>query len=218
MSAPLRAVLFDLDGTITDTEPIWAEVLDEVAAELGGSLTADLHATMVGMPMRPSVELVHAAVGVERDWEITRDELLARLAGRYRNALPCRPGARELLAEVRAAGLLTALVTATERPLVELVLAHTLSAGSFDVVITGSDVQRAKPDPEPYLAALAGLAVTAEEAVAIEDSAHGVASATAAGVLTLVVPSDAEVPAGELRVRVPSLLDITAEGLQLGVV
>ena len=203
----LEAVLFDLDGTITDTEADWAAVMDELAAELGGSISPAAHAAMVGLPAEPSIAIIHAELGLGRDWQVTADELTRRLMQRYRVEIALRPGAAELLAAVRSAGLATALVTATERPLVEMML-ETLGGNGFDVLVTGTDVTRSKPDPEPYLRALGALDVDADSAVAIEDSPHGTASAIAAGLRTLVVPSGVVVPAGPDRTFVSSLTDV----------
>jgi HAD superfamily hydrolase (TIGR01509 family) len=186
MTASVDAVLFDLDGTLTDTERVWEEVLDEEAAAYSGTVSAAAHAHMVGLPMRPSIELLHHELGIERSWTETATSLMDRLAKRYRNPVPLRPGAREILARVRTAGMGTALVTATERMLVELIL-NTLGRSNFDVIVTGTDVTYGKPDPEPYRRALAGLGLPASRAVAIEDSQHGTASATAAGIRTVVV-------------------------------
>ena len=200
-------MLFDLDGTLTDSEADWAEVMDEVAVELGGSLSAEVHSAMIGLPAEPSIELVHAELGIQRDWRLTSDELLDRLIARYRVAVPLRPGAAELLDAVRAAGIRTALVTATERTLVEVML-QTLGRNDFDVLVTGTDVTRSKPDPQPYLRALAALGTDADQAVAIEDSPHGTESAIAAGLRTLVVPSGADVPPGTGRFFAASLSEV----------
>jgi HAD superfamily hydrolase (TIGR01509 family) len=194
----LGAVLFDMDGTLTDSEKLWALALDDVAADLGGVISPACRSSLVGLPMRPTVEVVHAELGLQRDWQLTAAELSERAAHYYQRKLPWRPGAAELLAAVRDAGLPTALVTATERPLVEKAL-DTLGRDNFDVVVTGDDVVRGKPDPEPYRRALSLLGVAAPAALAVEDSPTGVASAVAAGLAVLVVPCEIPVPAGERR-------------------
>ncbi len=208
----LLAVLFDMDGTLTDSEKLWALALDELAAALGGSISAAAAAAMVGLPMRPSVEILHAEVGVDRDWRVTAAELNALTAQHFRSGLPWKPGARELLTAVRAAGLLTALVTATERPLVQTAL-ETLGCDNFDVIITGDDVTLGKPDPQPYARALAALGVATDAAIAIEDSPNGATSAVAAGLTVLIVPSEIEVPPGGRRVFVPSLVQVSVAHL-----
>lgn len=194
----LGAVLFDMDGTLTDSEKLWSLALDDVAADLGGVLPAACRSELVGLPVGPTVERLHQELGLRRDWRLTAAELTDRAAHYYRRELPWRPGAAELLAAVRRAGLPTALVTATDRSLVELAL-ETLGRGNFDVVVCGDDVSDGKPHPEPYRQALTRLGVDASRAVAIEDSPTGVTSAVAAGLTVLVVPCEIPVPAGERR-------------------
>lgn len=197
-SEVLGAVLFDMDGTLTDSEKLWGLALDDIAASLGGVISAECRASMVGLPVRPAVDRVHEELGLRRDWQLTAAELSDRAAYYYQREMPWRPGAAELLAAVRAAGLPTALVTATDRPLVELAL-ETLGRHHFDHVVTGDDVRDGKPHPEPYQRALALLGVEATSAVAVEDSPTGVASAVAAGLTVLVVPCEVPVPPGERR-------------------
>ncbi len=210
----LRAVLFDMDGTLTDSEKLWSIALTEVAAELGGEISAATRSAMVGLPMRPSVDLIHAEVGVRRDWRVTASELSERAAEHYQRDMPWRPGAAELLAAVRAAELRTALVTATERPLVNIVL-ETLGRNNFDVVITGDDVSDGKPHAEPYLTALQALGVPVANAIAVEDSPLGTTSAIAAGLTVLVVPCELPVPPGERRHFVDTLVGLTVDELRL---
>lgn len=211
--ARLDAVLFDMDGTLTDSEKLWSVALDETAAELGGVISPAARTAMVGLPLRPSVDIIHAEVGIQRHWTLTADLLSSRTAVQYQRRLPWRPGAAELLAAVRAAGLRTALVTATERPLVELAL-ETLGRHNFDVVISGDDVTLGKPDPQPYLCALDGLGVGPGSALAIEDSPSGTVSAIAAGLTVLVVPCEVPVPAGERRVFAKTLHGLRVEHLR----
>lgn len=187
-----------MDGTLTDSEKLWSLALDDIAAALGGVISVECRAAMVGLPVRPAVDRVHAELGLERDWTVTAAELSDRAAYYYQREMPWRPGAAELLAAVRDAGVPTALVTATERPLVELAL-DTLGRHNFDIVVTGDDVTEGKPDPEPYRRALELLGVDATSAVAVEDSPTGVAAAVAAGLTVLVVPCEVPVPAGGRR-------------------
>ncbi|WP_184847355.1 HAD family hydrolase [Allocatelliglobosispora scoriae] len=184
-------MLFDMDGTLVNSEPLWEETLHELAAEYGGTLSDAARFSMVGTDMVTSMTILHADLG--QPWRdiaasgLRITELTERLFAR---GLPWRPGARELLAECRAAGLPLALVTSTERRLVEVAL-ETLGRDTFAVVVCGDEVGgHTKPHPAPYLRAAELLGVDVTRCVAIEDSPAGVRSAVAAGAAVLGVPGD----------------------------
>jgi HAD superfamily hydrolase (TIGR01509 family) len=185
----LAAVLFDMDGTLIDSEKLWSIALQEVAQELGGELSAQTRLAMIGTDLVGSVRMLHADIGYDGDVDVTRRLLVSAAARQFDGPLEWRSGARELLLAVRDAGLRTALVTSTHRNLVAKAL-ETLGRDSFDVIVCGDDVSSTKPDPEPYLRALAELDVPAGAAVAIEDSPAGSTSARGAGIPVLVVPSE----------------------------
>jgi HAD superfamily hydrolase (TIGR01509 family) len=123
-----------------------------------------------------------------------------------RHGVPMMPGARELLAEVSAAGVPRALVTSAHRDLMAAVLEKTGAA--FDVTVCADDIRHGKPDPEPYLLAAGLLGVDPGRAVALEDSLTGIASAEAAGCAVIAVPNVAPVPARSGRVIVGSLREV----------
>lgn len=192
----LQAVLFDMDGTLTDSERLWTIALNEVAASYGGRLTQPAREAMVGQDMWASIDLFHADLALAVDPNETAHRLNEATRLQFAAGLPWRPGARELLIAVRAAGLRTALVTATHRELVEIAL-ETLGRENFDVTVAGDEVVNNKPDPEPYVRALELLEIAPAAALAIEDSPTGSAAALAAGLPVLVVPSEIPVvPAG----------------------
>jgi HAD superfamily hydrolase (TIGR01509 family) len=186
-------VLFDMDGTLIDSEKLWGVALAELAARYGGALSPAARQAMVGTSMADSMAILHADLGQEwRDDAEGAAWLETRVADLFVAGLEWRPGAVALLRAVRAAGIPTALVTSTRRKLVEVAL-QTLGRDSFDVVVCGDEVDAAKPHPEPYRTAARLLGVPIERCVAIEDSPAGVASALAAGAAVLAVPSDAPV-------------------------
>ncbi|BCY12459.1 HAD family hydrolase [Actinoplanes sp. L3-i22] len=187
-------MLFDMDGTLVDSEKLWGVALEDLAVRAGGVLSADARLAMVGTSMPVSMAIFREDLGQpDRDSAPDVAWLSERVAELFADGLEWRPGARELLLEVRAAGVPTALVTSTGRRLADIAL-KTLGTENFDVVVCGDEVGAPKPDPEPYLTAAGLLGVPIVDCVAIEDSPSGVASAVAAGARVLAVPSDVALP------------------------
>jgi HAD superfamily hydrolase (TIGR01509 family) len=214
MTGRLSAVLFDMDGTLVDSEPVWDDALRELARWLGGSLSDRARRATIGTNVPVSVAIVHRDVGrPDADPVRSGEKLIAEAAARFAAGLVWRPGARELVDAVRAAGIPTALVTNTERALVRVALGDVVEE-LFDVSVCGDEVAHSKPAPDPYEAAARLLGVAPATAVAIEDSPTGAASAAAAGCPVLVVPAtDVPVPPGPGRTFASSLEDITVADL-----
>jgi HAD superfamily hydrolase (TIGR01509 family) len=190
----IAAVLFDMDGTLVDSEKVWDIGLQELAASYRGTLSPAARRAMVGTCMAETMQILHDDLGQPwRDAAAGAAWLERRVEELFATGLQWRPGARALLRAVRAAGLPTGLVTSTGRRLVEVAL-DTLGRDSFDVVVCGDEVSASKPDPAPYVTAAAALGVPIKRCVAIEDSPAGVASATAAGAAVLAVPCEVELP------------------------
>lgn len=188
------AVLFDMDGTLVDSEKVWDVALRELAERAGGRLSEHARHAMIGTSMGTSMQILREDLDQpDRPEEPDVAWLTSRVFGLFREGLVWRPGAAELLRAVKLAGLPTALVTSTGRLLVEAAL-DTLGRENFDVVVCGDEVGMPKPDPEPYRTAAALLGVPVEECVAIEDSPTGVASALASGAVVLAVPAELELP------------------------
>jgi HAD superfamily hydrolase (TIGR01509 family) len=186
------AVLFDMDGTLVDSERVWGIALSELAVHAGGVLSDAARLAMVGTSMSLSMQIFRDDLGQpDRPEPPDVAWLSRRVEEMFAGGLVWRPGAMELLLAVRAAGIPTALVTSTGRRLVEVALT-TLGRENFDVVVCGDEVQRPKPDPEPYRTAAALLGVPIGSCVAVEDSPSGVASASAAGAAVLAVPAELE--------------------------
>ncbi|SFF45947.1 HAD family hydrolase [Blastococcus tunisiensis] len=230
-SGGLRAVLFDMDGTLVETEQYWGEAMFELAASLGGRMSAEARAATVGSSMRRSMGILHADLGLVRSEEQLRADAAwveDRTAQLLASGISWSPGARELLVAVREAGLRTALVTTTPRRLADIVLTTVrgdLGDDPFDVTVCGDEVPARKPDPAPYLQAMAALGVEAQECVVIEDSDAGVTAGLAAGAAVLGVPTVQEIPPaaglvlrdGLVEVDVAALAAVLSEGSSTGV-
>lgn len=209
------AVLWDMDGTLVDSEKVWDVSLAGLARELGGELPGHVRDAMVGANMEHTLDLLFAEVGLAAEpdaLERAQQWLTARTRKLFADGLPWRPGARAALHAVREAGIAAALVTSTVRELTEIAL-RTIGAEHFDVTVCGDDVTRNKPHPEPYLLAAARLGVDPASCVAVEDSPTGAASAVAAGCTVLVVPCELPVEPGERRVLRESLVGVDVEVL-----
>jgi HAD superfamily hydrolase (TIGR01509 family) len=201
-----------MDGTLVDSEKVWSVGLDELAAHLGGELSEAARPAMVGTNMSQSMDILHADVGVVADPVQSVRWLEARVAELFTGGLAWRPGAAELLAAVRAAGVPTALVTATHRHLVEVALI-TIGAANFDAVVAGDDLDETKPHPAPYRTAAALLGAEPADCVAVEDSPNGIASALAAGCVVLGVPNEVPLHEAPGVTLVPSLEGLTVTDL-----
>jgi HAD superfamily hydrolase (TIGR01509 family) len=206
-SRTLQAILFDMDGLLIDSEPLWFEVESEVMAQLGGQWHPADQRQLVGGSLDRSVDyLLARATRPAARAEVARwlvDGMTALL--RERGVLVL-PGARELLAEVTDAGLPSALVTSSERQIMEAVIPKI--GMNFGATVCAEDVRDGKPAPEPYLRAAALLGVDPACCVALEDSPNGVAAAEAAGCMVVAVPGLVPIPSSPGRVVASSLSQI----------
>jgi HAD superfamily hydrolase (TIGR01509 family) len=207
-TAPQRAlpdaVLWDMDGTLVDTEPYWIEEEYALVAEYGGSWSDDHAHNLVGNDLIVSANYIRDHGGVTLSAEQIIERLLDRVIDRCRVHIPWRPGARELLAELRADGVPCALVTMSYQSLATAIV-EMLPAGSFQTVVAGDDVTHGKPHPEPYLTAAERLGVSPRRCVAIEDSLTGVSSAEAAQVPVLAVEHLIPIPPAAGRTVITTL-------------
>jgi HAD superfamily hydrolase (TIGR01509 family) len=203
MPSPV-AVLWDMDGTLVDTEPYWIEVESELVAAHGGTWTHADAMNLVGNDLLDSARYIREVGGVDLEPAEIVEILLDGVMEHISREVPWRPGAVELLEDLAREGVPCALVTMSYKRFVEPVL-DALPEGTFQVVVTGDAVQQGKPHPEPYLKAAALLGVSPEDALAIEDSNTGARSAEAAGCTVLVVPNHVPVLEGERRIFAEAL-------------
>jgi HAD superfamily hydrolase (TIGR01509 family) len=204
------AVLFDMDGLLIDSEPLWLEAETAVMSRLGSDWTEADQVALLGGSLDRTVRYLLAKAARPVPPEVVGEWLMSDIAERVRrNRVPLRPGARELLAGVERVGLPRALVTSSERGFMEAVLDST--GLRFDALVCADDVAATKPDPEPYLLAAKLLGVPPPDCIALEDSPNGVASAQAAGCRVIAVPSLVPIPPAPGRLVVGSLLDLGAD-------
>ena len=212
MTALPEAVLWDMDGTLVDTEPYWLEAEHDIVEGAGGTWSEDYAMQLVGNDLMVSARFIKDHSPVELTPEEIVDALLVRVVERIRDHVPWRPGARELLAALGAEGVPSALVTMSWRSLADAVVGA-LPYGAFAHVVTGDEVAHGKPHPEPYAVAARLLGTVPSACVAIEDSPTGVRSAVAAGVPTLAVPHLLPIPQTPGAVQIPTLDGVTPADL-----
>lgn len=209
------AVLWDMDGTLLDSERIWDVSLRELARHLSGELSEATRGRMVGSSLDTSMSLLFTELRLVPEPDAVRragEWLLTRTGELFDAGISWRPGAQAALELVQARGLPMALVTNTGRVLTDRALG-TVGPGRFAATVCGDEVQRGKPAPDPYLRAAELLGVDPWQCLAIEDSPTGAASAEAAGCPVLVVPGEVAVPRSAGRVVRDSLLGLTVEEL-----
>jgi len=190
----LEAVLFDLDGLMIDSEPVYARAWKQAAQELGGEIDQALERRLRGRNNRdceaellgqfgPGFPLGRFHARWQQLW----------LADVARNGMPTKPGLRELLENLERRSLKKAVATSTDRTWAERSLEAARIAGRFDLVVTGDEIERGKPAPDIFLEAARGLGVDPGECLVLEDTNVGVQAARAAGALAIMVP-DLEQP------------------------
>jgi HAD superfamily hydrolase (TIGR01509 family) len=183
-SAMPSAVLWDMDGTLIDSEPYWHQSEQELAIAHAKEWTIDDSKAIIGKSLYDSSAILKNHLESELHPHEIIDRLTNHVIDRLEEQIIWRPGARQLLLELREAGIKTALVTMSMRRMA-LAVASSVGFDAFDLVVAGDDVTHGKPHPEAYLKAAAGLGVSPEHCIALEDSPTGLASAEAAGVRTI---------------------------------
>ena len=206
------AVLFDMDGTLIDSEHHWLSSEQELAASWGASWTSDDGEALIGVSLYQSTQLIKEKLGIDLTpgeiSEILTDAVMQKLDAE----IVWRPGVLELMADLKANGVKTALVTMSMRRMA-LSVAAKLPVGQFDVVVAGDDVTHGKPHPEPYLLAAEQLGVDIKDCIALEDSVTGLTSAEASGAIAIGIPNIVQLPEQEGRLIWPTLQGVNIETL-----
>jgi HAD superfamily hydrolase (TIGR01509 family) len=202
-----------MDGTLVDTEPYWIETEFALVERHGGTWSREHALNLVGSDLVESGRYIREHGGVDLEPDEIVAVLLDGVVAKVEQRVPWRPGAVELLADLRANRVPCALVTMSYRRFVEPIVRQ-LPGGTFEVLVTGDAVARGKPHPEPYLKAAALLGVEPERALAVEDSNTGARSAESAGCTVLVVPNHVPVLPGPRRLFAESLEHLSAGSLR----
>jgi len=213
----IRAVVFDLDGVIIDSEEVWEEVRRGYVAESGRAFLPDSQDRMMGMSTAEWSRHLADEVGVPGTPEQVAAEVLARMAARYRTDLPLIPGAVEAVRRLGRRYPL-ALASSSARILIDQVLDTAGLTDAFGVTLSTEEVPRGKPAPDVYLAAADKLGLPPEACAAVEDSSNGLRSAGAAGMAVVAVPHGVYPPAPDAialaALVVRSIGELTPEAVE----
>ena len=202
----IGAVLLDMDGTLLDTETIYVGSMFSALAEMGFHLHEQLIHSMIGLPGKECIALLHAEFGDRFSYKAFQPVYVAHRTERMKNGIPLKPGVTELLDRIALAGLPMAVATSSNRGNAEENLGKTGILVRFAAVLTRDDVEEAKPHPALFLKAAAALGADPLACLAVEDSHVGVRAAHAAGTMTVMVP-DMLPPTDEIRAMCLHVVD-----------
>jgi len=208
----MSALLFDMDGTVIDSEPLWLEAEIEVMAELGFHWDAQDQQNCLGGPMDRTEKYMQERSGNIKPYGYFRDNLNRVMQKKLLHDLKLVPNALELISSAKKIGIKTALVTASGSVLMNIALKK-FPDGIFDATVSRDDVINSKPNPEPYLRAADLLEMNISNCVVFEDSETGVTSGLASGAQVIGIPHLINLaPHENLRI-VDSLSDVSIDKL-----
>lgn len=213
LEQPPAAVLWDMDGTLIDSEPYWMKSEGAFAKANNSTWTKQDGLNLVGMSLYDSSKIIKEKVGSDLEPEQIIEQLTDEVTAQLKEKILWRPGARELLLLLRKKKVKTALVTMSMHRMARQVV-DSIGFDAFDVIVAGDDVLHGKPHPEAYLKAAKLLGVEARECVAFEDSLSGLRSAEAAGTRAVGIRNFVEIPAQEGRILWPTLEGVSMKDLR----
>lgn len=190
-AARLEAVLFDMDGVIIDSEPLWSKAEQQLLARRNLRYSPQLKVVMMGLDSSEAVGLLIKHYDLKESVGDVVEERNQLIAGLFREFLRPMPHALQLVRSVQAAEIKTGLASSSPKELVDLALDRLNITGLFDLILSGDQVARGKPAPDIYLTAARELGVSRENCLVIEDAPHGVAAAKAAGMCCLALSTSA---------------------------
>jgi HAD superfamily hydrolase (TIGR01509 family) len=212
-SPPYGAVIFDMDGVLTDSEPAFHAAVNDILARYGTSTPVDEYQQFIGMATPAMWAKMIALKRLPAPLDDILEAYEAPLMARLREPRPPLPGARELIDELRGRGVPIALCTASYSRWADAILGAAGLTGLFDALSTADMVDATKPDPAPYRLAAAKLGLAPERCVAVEDSTNGLTSAMRSGarVVQLRATSTAAPPLAGVSLVIRSLRDFPME-------
>jgi HAD superfamily hydrolase (TIGR01509 family) len=184
----IRAVVFDLDGVIVDSEQVWDDVRERLVLERGGRWHDRAQADMMGMSSPEWSRYMHEELGLPEPPEELNDEVVRRLLERYETDLPLIDGAVDAVRRL-ASEFVLAVASSSNRPVIETVLDAAGITELFAATVSSEEVDRGKPAPDVYLEAARRLAVPPASCAAVEDSSNGLRAAAAAGLRVVAIPN-----------------------------
>jgi HAD superfamily hydrolase (TIGR01509 family) len=211
--SPSFAVLFDMDGTLIDSEPYWLASEQALAKEHNGTWTHEDGLSVVGMSLDESSKLFKDKANIDLEPQEIVTRLTSDVQSQLQKIVPWRPGARELLFDLKKHNVKTALVTMSLRRMAQQVV-DAIDFPAFYIIVAGDDVLRGKPHPEPYLKAAELLGFAPENCFAFEDSISGITSAEAAGTIAIGIQNIVPIPKQEGRIIWPTMQGVTYKTLR----
>ena len=183
-----KAVVFDMDGLLFDTECIYRDATIDAASAMGHDVPEDFFLALIGLPNDESVQIILDRLGPDVDVPLLWQEAKRRFYQQVEAGPPLKPGVLEILEALDTAGLPRAIATSSARSAVDHHLAAHGLDQRFPVIVAYGDYERGKPNPDPFLTAATRLGIAPADCLALEDSHNGVRAASSAGMMTVMIP------------------------------